>query len=83
VEFAINVGAMHIARRTSAAGFPRMRLVEWSARDADEHFVLKPRVHDGHRPLWVDDALRLNQSNVILTHLAEQHGLIGDSPRWR
>lgn len=40
-------------------------------RDADERFVLKPWVHDGYLPLRV----RPNQSNVTLTHLAEQHGL--------
>ena len=51
--------------------------------DADERFVLKPKVPDGRLPLRVDGVLRLNQSTVLLTHLAEQHGVIGGSPRWR
>jgi len=30
--------------------FVRLSLIEWSAQDADERFMLKPRVHNGHLP---------------------------------
>ncbi|MCR9097009.1 MAG: glutathione S-transferase [bacterium] len=63
--------------------FVRMSLLEWSARTPDGDFLLKPRVRNGHLPLFVDGDLRLNQSNVILAHLAEQHDLFGDAPEER
>ena len=63
--------------------FVRMSLLEWSARTPDGDFFLKPRVRNGHLPLFVDGDLRLNQSNVILAHLAERHDLFGDAPEER
>lgn len=66
-----------------AYDFVRLSLLEWSARGPDGRFFLKSRVRNGHLPLWVDGDVRLNQSNVILTYLAERHGLFGEGPNDR
>ena len=54
---------------------------EWITPNADGTFPIRDRMRNSHVPLYVEGDLRLGQSNVILTHLATQHGFMGDTPR--
>ncbi|MFT7221955.1 MAG: glutathione S-transferase [Candidatus Azotimanducaceae bacterium] len=53
---------------------------QWSWHDQQGRQVLKSCFRNGHIPLYVDEAVNLNQSNVIMMYLGEQHDLIGDNP---
>lgn len=73
--------ALHLARvdyELVQISFP-----EWLFLSPDGDSVLKQRLRNFHVPLFVDGDLRLTQSNVIATYLAERHDLIGDTPRER
>ena len=56
---------------------------DWLAPEADGGPPLRARILNGHLPLYFDGDLQLNQSQTILTHIAERHDLVGDSPRDR
>jgi glutathione S-transferase len=53
---------------------------QWSWRDQQGRQLLKSCFRNGHIPLYVDEAVNLNQSNIIMMYLGEQHDLIGDNP---
>ncbi len=54
---------------------------EWSFHSTDGRQPLKSAFSNGHVPLYVDEDVCLNQSNVILTTLARRTGLMGDSEK--
>jgi len=51
----------------------------WAYRTASGDQPLKKLLPNRHLPLYVDPDVRLTQSNVIATYLAEKHDLFGDS----
>lgn len=51
----------------------------WIYRQPDGTQPLIDSFPNGHIPLYIDSGICLNQSNMIMTHLAEQHDLFGDS----
>ena len=57
----------------------QISIQQWAYRDSKGDQPLKSAFRNGHVPLYVDQDVNLNQSNIILMHLAEQHGLLGDS----
>ena len=57
----------------------QVSIAEWSRRDDNNQQPLKKALKNGHLPYYVDPDIELNQSNSILTYLAEQHGFMGQS----
>ena len=51
---------------------------QWSHVDSDGRQLLKESFRNGHVPLYVDQEVNLNQSNLIMMYLGEKHNLIGD-----
>ena len=54
---------------------------DWRVRDASGRQVLKEAFCNGHVPLYVDPDVSLNQSNLILAHLARKTDMLGDTER--
>ena len=52
---------------------------EWGFRAEDGSQPLKRAFRNGHVPLYVDQKVALNQSNLILTRLARQTNMFGDN----
>jgi glutathione S-transferase len=49
----------------------------WLHVDEKGERVLKNSFTNGHLPLYVDSEVKLNQSNLIMSHLADRHGMAG------
>lgn len=56
-------------------------IFDWIKRDADGQQVLKQAFRNGHVPYYVDADVALNQSNLILTHLARKANMLGGTER--
>ena len=54
---------------------------EWMFRSADGRQPLKSAFSNGHVPLYVDEEVFLNQSNLILTTLGRRTGIMGDNDK--
>ncbi len=57
----------------------QVSIQHWVYLDSQGKQPLKACFRNGHIPLYVDGEVNLNQSNLIMMHLGEKHGLIGDN----
>lgn len=55
----------------------QITIAQWLERDESGNQALKHAFRSGHIPLYVDDRVSLNQSQIILEYLMEKHGLDG------
>ena len=61
----------------------QISIFQWFERDEQGRQALKGVFTNGHVPLYVDEEVSLNQSQIILTYLAERHGMDGQTARER
>ena len=59
----------------------QISIQHWIHQDANGRQALKASFRNGHVPLYVDRDVKLNQSNLIMMYLGEQHDLIGDNQK--
>jgi len=57
----------------------QISIQQWSYIDSSGQQPLKVIFRNGHLPLYVDDEVNLNQSNLILMYLGEKYGVMGDN----
>lgn len=54
---------------------------KWAYRNPEGQQVVKRSFSNGHVPLYVDKEIRLNQSNLIMSWLAEKYAMAGDGTK--
>lgn len=61
----------------------QISIAEWAYRDQSGKQPLKESFTNNHVPLYVDEDVTLNQSNLIMSYLAEKHALAGNGMKER
>ncbi|MCJ8314900.1 MAG: glutathione S-transferase [Saccharospirillaceae bacterium] len=59
--------------------FIAISIQQWTYKSANGHQPLKSAFNNGHVPLYIDQGVNLNQSNLILIYLAQQTRMMGDN----
>jgi glutathione S-transferase len=54
---------------------------QWAYLDSQGNQPLKACFRNGHIPLYIDEDVNLNQSNLIMMYLGEKHDFIGDNQK--